>query len=1067
MVSNKKNISRIGTSNYNESSDLNLQSIYNFTNKSEIEKLIEKIDKGIEFEVSINKKERITLSQYIDICNYLFKRSKTNTFIEDSLDISYKYDSNSLNNYRITINGIERINRFLTNVSLRKNNSIFSIFVNNILNQKTKDKDFYIIHKIKDDIVDESDYDIRFRLAYENEISQDKLKDLLNIDQTEKNKIIYRYKRRLSYIQDYDNFNIRIDLTEVRQSMNIDRINDSNKLYELELEVIPKKKSTDKLYESLLKEIYMVHQVLQKSSRIIGLNHKNEVVKYMKKLLFNNPENDSKDLPAMQSESLENQHVVSNLTTNYSVTDKADGERYFLIIHNKRIYLISNNLQVKEIENSEYNVEKYNDTIIDGEYVYLPELNKFLFLAFDIIMIQGKDIRSDAKLKNRIEKLHEVLKECFNINNFIKEPSNTKSLDDLIKHYKNNIFDIFNELNDKLTKNDLVIMGKAFIIPNGLYPAELYAYADLIWNLYTTDTTLKCPYNLDGLMFTPIEQIYTRNLKEIKHKIYKWKPKSHNSIDFYITFEKNPDSKQIINVYDNSVGKDFDEHMDSNDIGNEKGVLEDISDYKIGNKLYRICNLQVGSTKNGIEQPVLFGVNNNLYLCYLYLQDGEARDIEGNIIQDETVVEFSYNNDPSLEHPYRWIALRTRFDKTETVKKYKRKYGNHEFIADKVWRSILSPFDLNDIKILANNDTHENYMINVIRPRVTKEDIVKERTQNIYYQKESDLARPMRDFHNFIKSNIVYVYCNQKFLADKTLKKLDHLELGMGRGGELMKLYHARVNSIVGFDIDYEGMYSATNGIISRYQTMKRKYPGFPKSTFLIADATNKLNFEDQNKSMGIVSDENKSNVEKIFGKNHQDKNHNKFDIFSCQFMIHYCFKNDDTLNNFCSNVNKYLNKDGFLLITTVDGKLLNDSFVNDVVVQYYTDNGKKKKLFEYVKKYNDTDTKKTGLSIDFFLDSFMVEGTYQTEYIVDPTFIINELETKCDVRLVDTDSFENQFYINKHFFENNGKYEANDKTKNFFMKIKEFYNFDDEINKNSFELTKLYRYFIFQKNYT
>ena len=53
----------------------------------------------------------------------------------------------------------------------------------------------------------------------------------------------------------------------------------------------------------------------------------------------------------------------------------------------------------------------------------------------------------------------------------------------------------------------------------------------------------------------------------------------------------------------------------------------------------------------------------------MFLQDGEARDIEGNIIQDNTVVEFYYNNDPNIPDKHRWVPLRTRYDKTESVQR--------------------------------------------------------------------------------------------------------------------------------------------------------------------------------------------------------------------------------------------------------------------------------------------------------------------------------------------------------------------------------------------------------------
>ena len=366
--------------------------------------------------------------------------------------------------------------------------------------------------------------------------------------------------------------------------------------------------------------------------------------------------------------------------------------------------------------------------------------------------------------------------------------------------------------------------------------------------------------------------------------------------------------------------------------------------------------------------------------------------------------------------------------------------------------------------MLADEENHENYMKNVIKARITKEDIVKERSENMYYQLITNLAQPMRNFHNFIKSNLIYTYCGQKTLSNGQTRKLNVLDVGIGRGGDLMKYYHSRINKLVGFDIDYDGIYSATDGVISRFQTMKRKMPNFPKSIFLIADEGSLFDLDNQEKSLGTMSDINKQTLKQVFGTNENDKNYDTFDIFSCQFTLHYAFKNNNTWNNFCSNLNKYLNKDGYIIITTVDGKITNDAFVDDKITHFYTDSGKKKKLFEYKKLYTSNDTKQTGLAIDYYNATFMIEGTYQTEYIVDPEFLINELEAKCNMVLIDTDTFENQFNIYRYFFENVIEYEAEDKTKNFFKTIKEFYNFDDDVNKVSYEMTKLNRYFVFQK---
>jgi hypothetical protein len=1052
-----------------------MQVIYKSDKTDKLLEMVKNIDTNYEFEVSINKSNGITLLQYMDIIKYIVNRSNDNSKLinEYSLDVIYNYDTENYNVYRITINGIDRINRLMSNLSIRKNHSIFSILTNNIINQTNKDEaeQLFIINKIKDKslITDINEFDLRFRLSQENSVDSKKLSELVNLPETERNKIIYRFKQRLSYIIECNNeFDIRIDVTNAKQNMFINKLENSNVNYELELEIIKKTNkpftNVELVYNKLLLEIYRIHQCLQKSTKIITNNIKKDVLSKMKSLLYGNPNNEAKDLPAMQSQSLENQHVASDLTTQYSVTDKADGERYFMLIFNKNIYLISNNLDVKVIDGSEYKLDNYENTILDGEYIFLTEKNKFLFLAFDILMYKGVDMRDEVKLESRIEKLNDVLQKCFSITTVTKKYDKQGDITDIISNYKKQIKSLFTEMNSKLNNHSTVIMGKLFLIPIGSYQSEIYAYSDIIWSLYIKDESINCPYVLDGLIYTPLNQKYTRNLKDIRYQIYKWKPSTSNSIDFYIKFERNNDTKMLLNVYDNSISKNLDDTYEGRNIDKEKSITDDISEYRVGDKVYRICNLYVGSTKSGIEQPVLFNRENNLFLAYLYLQDGEVRDVEGNILQDGTVVEFSYNNDPMLEFPYRWIPLRTRFDKTESVFKYGRKYGNNEIVANNVWRSIIAPFNLNDIKMLSNESTHDNYMKNEIRPRVTKEDIVKERSKNMYYQLQTNLTKPMRDFHNFIKSNIIFIICNKKGLTNGSYKQLSILDIGIGRGGDLMKFYHARPSEIVGFDPVHENIYSATDGVISRYQTMKRKFPNFPRSTFLIADAKAKFNFTDQEKALGIMSEVNKQSLSQIFGTKEDDHKHKKFDIFNCQFMFHYLFENDMTFNNVCDNINKYLNKDGYMIITINDGKILHNSFVNDKITGYYTDSGKKKILFEYKKLYTDDNIKKTGLAIDYYNASFMTEDTYRTEYLVDSDYLVSELRKRCNLVLHETDTFENQFNIFKYFFDNVAPFEANDNTKSYFMKVKEFYNMEDDMNKQSFEMTKLIRYFIFQK---
>ena len=73
----------------------------------------------------------------------------------------------------------------------------------------------------------------------------------------------------------------------------------------------------------------------------------------------------------------------------------------------------------------------------------------------------------------------------------------------------------------------------------------------------------------------------------------------------------------------------------------------------------------------------------------------------------------------------------------------------------------------------------------------------------------------MRTFHNWIKSNIIYTYCNKQYKNDVQQSVLD---IGCGVGGDIMKFYYVSVAYYVGVDIAKEGIFSAVNGAISRFK---------------------------------------------------------------------------------------------------------------------------------------------------------------------------------------------------------------------------------------------------------
>ncbi|AYV79150.1 MAG: mRNA capping enzyme [Faunusvirus sp.] len=969
---------------------------------------------------------------------------------EDTLDISYRPAKDTFSVYRISIKGLDTINRTMNLLFNRKNHVIFSLLANKI--KTDHPDDIKIIKKSRD--VDKTfnvdEYDLRVRVSSESPLTDDELNSLLQLNETERFNIGFRYKQRVSlFTIDDDTGILRTDATLVKMSNSISGVMDKTEIYELEIDY-NKLKGNNKHLDQILREIHELKKVLQHSEHVIDNNEINAVLTEYKKLVYGDKALNATviSLYLMQPVSLEIQHV-DLLLQSYTSTDKADGDRQFLMIFFDKVYVVSTNLEVrytgvKLAENS-----KYNGTVLDGEYIYIEHLyEKFAYLAFDILFYQGQDTRRILLLRERLDKCDDVMQNCLHVDHKYGAYTGDFNLTKILDFHKQEIIGYLKNLNHNLkhSKNSTVFTRKYFAFPLGGHSCEVFAYAELLWNLYTKSPDISCPYVLDGLMFTGYSQIITNAPKEIKFPTRKWKPSNKNSIDFYIRFEKDYNTGQVLNLYDNS------------DPTLPKG------------KVYRICNLSVGRSMNGTERPILFKSDENLHFCHLYVDEelGDIIDSEGNIIQDNTVVEFYRDDTIELEDKYRWIPIRTRLDKTEVVRKYKKKWGNNEFIAASVYRSMRYPISIADINKLADPKLFD-LQIATIRSKIDKSLITEERKQSKYYQETKNMAKPQRNFHNWVKSQVIYTYC-----SPHNGKKMQVLDIACGRGGDIMKYFHSKVELMVGIDKDLAGLTTGTDGALSRLATQKKMYPKFPKMFFINADGQSLLDLENQSKAIGTMAVTNSAMITEYFGSDPHGSIPLKFDRVNCHFAVHYMLENITTWNNFCNNIDKYLAKDGYLIITTFDGDAVYQTLKNTdkLSVHYNTNKGEKRLFTELVKKYDEGVIDKAikngdplvSVAIDVYSAIFMEEGVYYPEYLVFKDFFIKELHDKCGLDIVDTDMFGNMFEDNRSFLFNAAQSESDIKTRGWFQSVKEFYDMENEENKASYEITKLNRYYVFRK---
>ncbi len=1025
--------------------------------ESDIDKLIKSYSKNNEFEVSVfsskeTSNELLTLEKFNNLNSILTIVTQKNEEKyakkdETTLDITLSVGDKTIQedfktNYRISINGIEKINEYMSMLHMRKNHLVFGVLMGFIMDKSIdeKDKKYISVMKktknISNYIVVEEIYS-KFKLDLEEKLSDEEMKKLLKLNKNfdiNSYDIIYRFKERSSYFVIKGENVFRIDLTKVRQNTTINNIESSPFRYEIEIECEIKNKST--FSNQIFDIIEFVIKSIQGSNHIITKSLSKAVIDEYRDILGVNPS--KTNLHARQPVSLEVQHVVDYLPNKYAVTDKADGDRYIMVVFDGRCYLISTNLIVKDT-GIEVN-KKYNKTIIDGELIFLPKYNKYLFMGFDCMTLGDKNMREESRLMVRLESLDEIVEEInktkFKHKNLSSSNMNFNDIEDMKKYHTKNIIDFFEDIDKEIESksNKIIFRRKYFIESNGVKDNEIFKYISLIWNLYTVNNNVKCPYQLDGLILQPLDQKYVVEVEKIKYFDYKWKPPRNNSIDFYVEFEKDKNTGKVLKVYDNSI----------------EGVVK--------NKPYIILNLYVGNTSRGVEKPMLFGTKEGISQCYLYLDDdGIPRTIEGKQILDKTVVEFYYNMTDDLQKQYRWVPFKIRFDKTESVQKFQRRYGNAFQTAQKVWSSIVNPVLMTDFDTLADDEQYNQYF-KKLQDRIDFNLLNLEKKQNIYYQKKSKLVEDMGAFNNWAKSNVIYTYCNAKSYDGIQLKVLD---FGCGRGGDIQKWYYCEVEMYTGFDPDLEGLTNATDGAVTRYKQQKSRNDRYFPAFFCLGSGSAILQYDEQVKALGRLRPDDKRVYDKILT---WDDKRTMFDRGNFSYTIHYMLSNDNCFNNLLDNLNRYVRDGGIIMFCTFDGELLKEKLKDkDRIIEYYDDNGEKKILYEIVKKYDDNSKDKTGLAIDVHMAWIMEEGVYQTEYLVLPDYIIKSLKEKASFELLENLSFKDIFENNKEFLKIGSKKEVG-REKKFYTSVYQFYK-NTEFNKKLQEFSFLSRYYVFRKS--
>ena len=449
----------------------------------------------------------------------------------------------------------------------------------------------------------------------------------------------------------------------------------------------------------------------------------------------------------------ESGYGISSILSEYTVTEKADGERLLMYINSTGgVYLINNSHQV--IDTGLKSPSELYNSLIDGEYITCNKRTDNasigLYASFDMYYCNGKKITQLPLIATSDNSSSEDSQSRYNY---------LLKTEKLLK--RNNEYAIDYIVKEHMYSKDILNDCKKILTQEIIYQ-----------------------YEIDGLIFTPAKlAVYSNYANKPEpitdklgwNKVFKWKPPEQNSIDFLV-------KKGEIITIDTVNYVEFKLYVGYNASQIENYTMNDVFNYiykfnqfreKIKEREKYVCRLFMPEYyyEKGIEKSLI-----------KMLPNKEIRCVNGDKIDDEIIVEFNYDSsetNPSL----RWKPMRVREDKTRIYRQGVLSKTLNDFsVACNIWRSIHNPISQNNI---IGNERIANNM-----------DVAELSSEDIYYsrtiQNEARLSHQMLVFHNHGIKDLLY---------SKPSKKGSIVELACGQGGDLNRWIKNEYRFVLGVDL--------------------------------------------------------------------------------------------------------------------------------------------------------------------------------------------------------------------------------------------------------------------------
>jgi hypothetical protein len=987
----------------------------------------------VRFGTNTRKHKPLTKIDYDNVVKRLYSSGfdTTNSSGVHSLRIFHEYiDKNSgmrrMSNIRTEVNGVDLIQEYC------KSNSLQTVLD---MPSTTYDKLTFIQKSgVK---LDDGSYlkyadfeDFNMRVAYQLEQSYTARSGVIRsiVQKWSDSKKTFRHLNRVRF--SHDDLPVFADLSIVQKSKTSTGVPmkfytvqdaglfDSPETYEIELELDNTRIGIGTEYNT----VKSIVNAIRKCVRIImsGLQGTNYPISYSEQFniqseymrLVHGPDYEPTKLRprdfigpssyTLQIPNIMEQHedsLVPNISNQYTVTEKADGDRMLLFINGEgKIYMINTNLSVIFTGAKTTNKNYYN-SLIDGEHIKTNKHDETinLYAAFDIYYINKQSTREFEFYSTQ---------------------------DDANSATENN--EKKNNETQKKTKFDRLGLLKEFI--SGLNPQSViqnnvccisimckkFQYATPSYSIFNCCSKIISDiedglyiYNTDGLIFTPAKHAVGGNVegtpgpltKSTWEHSFKWKPVEFNTIDFLVSIKKNKSGKdETHNIFNDGVSLEAQNAMVQYKTlilrcgydERKHGFLNPCEDI-IQNRIPNFGDVDSIDGYKAVPFQPTNPYDNNACYANILLKSDESNEQqmftdEGEYFEEDMIVEFRY--DITQRDGWKWVPLRVRYDKTTELRNGIKNYGNAYHVANSNWQSIHQPITR---KMITTGLDIPDYI------EECGEEENGEANEGVYYNRRNNndkRTKSLRDFHN--------LYVKNKLIRGVSNRNDTLIDYAVGKAGDLSKWIYSNLSFVFGIDISRDNIQNRMDGACARYLKYRKTMKRMPDALFVNGNSGNLIRNGD-----ALLSDKDKEITKAIFGNGPKDSKmlgpgvykqygvaSDGFNISSCQFALHYFFDNRATLHRFVRNLAECTKLNGYFVGTCYDGQtvfniLRNKNEGESMLIM----NGSDKK-FELTKMYSQTgfqdDDTSIGYAINVFQDTI---GKTFREYLVNFNYFIRIME--------------------------------------------------------------------------